>query len=284
MTRVSGPDRFATAAAAARAGFPGTANDVFVVTGTSWPDALAAGPAAASVDAPVLPVQRQAVPAAIAAELDRLQPRRAWVVGGPGVVDAAVLGDLRRRGIAVTRVSGADRYATAAAVAARFFPGVDGAFYASGADYADALAGGAAAAHRRWPLLLTARDAVPAATPRVGSQRVVLGGVAAVSERVRSDLGARRIAGRDRYATAAAVAREVFAQASVVHLATGLDFPDALAGTPVAARDGAPLLLAARTCVTPATRDAVTALGARSRVVLGGTAAVSEEAADLRTC
>jgi putative cell wall-binding protein len=204
--------------------------------------------------------------------------------GDPFAARQYGLDQVRAQPAWATSIAGTDRYSTAAAVAAQFFPEAAGAYYASGASYADALGGGAAAVHRGWPLLLTARDSVPSATAKVGSERIVLGGPSAVSEKVRTQLEARRVAGPDRYSTAAAIARDAFADAQVAYLATGLNFPDALAGTPAAARDSAPLLLAATTCVTQATKDAITGLGATSRVVLGGTAVVSDEAADLATC
>ena len=284
VTRLAGPDRFSTAVAVSRASFPSTANDVFLVTGTNWPDALSAGPAAASVDAPVLPVLRDAVPAVVADELQRLQPRRLWVVGGPGAVSDDLLRQLGQGTVTVTRISGGDRYATAAAVAQRFFPAPAGAYYASGATYADALGGGAAAARRGWPLLLTAPTAVPPTTPRVGTERIVLGGPTAVSETVRAQLGARRVAGTDRFSTADAIARDAWGASRVAYLATGLNFPDALAGAPAAARDGAPLLLARRDCVSSSTRDALTALQTRSRIVLGGIGVVGDSAAGLEVC
>ena len=284
VTRFAGRDRFATAAAVSAGSFPGTANDVFLVTGSNWPDALAAGAAAAERNGPVLPVLADNIPVPIVTELLRLDPVRAWVIGGRSAVGDAVLEQLRRRGIAVERISGEGRYETAAAVAATFFPAPDGAYYSSGASYADALGGGAAAAQRGWPLLLTAPDHVPAATPLVGEERIALGGPAAISDDVVTELQARRVAGADKYATAAAIALDAFPRSAVAYLATGLDFPDALAGASAAARDSAPLLLAARTCVTPVTRDAITALGASSRVVLGGTAVVTEQAAALTLC
>lgn len=284
VRRLAGAGRYDTAAAISRTSFPGTVSDVFIVTGENWPDALSAGPAAAEVDAPILPVQTNAVPSAISAEIDRLRPVRAWVIGGANAIADSVLDGLRARGIEVSRISGQDRYATASAVASRFFPNPAGAYYASGVTFADALGGGAAAAHRGWPLLLTAKDSVPAATLTVGTERIVLGGQAAISNAVQSQLGARRVAGEDRYATAAAIARDAFATAPVAYLATGLNFPDALAGTPAAARDDAPVLLAAQDCVTAATRDAFSRLGGTSRVVLGGTAAVTVRAAALTTC
>ena len=284
VTRFAGPDRYSTAVQVSRGSFPGTAEDLVVVTGTDWADALSAGPAAASLDGPVLPVAKDVVPAVVLEEVRRLRPARAWVIGGPGAVGEPVLARLRGLGIVVTRVSGRDRYITAAEVARTFFAGARGAYYASGASYADALGGGAAAARRGWPLLLTARDASPTSTPVVGAERIVLGGPAVISEAVRQLLGARRVAGADRYATAAAVALDAFGTADVGYLATGSSYPDALAAAPAASRDGAPLLLAAKDCVTRATREALVALGVTSRVVLGGTAAVGERAAALQTC
>jgi hypothetical protein len=64
------------------------------------------------------------------------------------------------------RIAGVDRYATAAAVSASAFsPGVAVAYVATGTSFPDALAGGAAAGLRDAPVLLVARDEVPAATP-----------------------------------------------------------------------------------------------------------------------
>ena len=284
VTRFAGPDRFSTAAAISRGSFPTTTEDVFIVTGGNWPDALAAGPAAASRHAPVLPVQARAIPQVISEEITRLQPRRAWIIGGASAIADDVLSHLRARGIDARRISGSDRYSTAAAVARTFLPQATGAYYASGQTYADALAGGAAAAHRRWPLLLTASDALPPSTPVVAGDRIVLGGTAVVSDRVRNQLDARRLSGADRYATGAAVALDAFPQARVTYLATGVNFPDALAGAAAAARDSAPLLLATGRCVTTTTSDAISLLGSTSRVVLGGTAAVSDAAANLHVC
>ncbi len=96
----------------------------------------------------------------------------------------------------VARWSGADRYATAAAVSAAAFPGgADVVFVATGANFPDALAGGPAGGALGGPILLTGKDSVPAATlaeiVRLGPQRIViLGGSAAVSEAVRAQLQA----------------------------------------------------------------------------------------------
>jgi hypothetical protein len=62
---------------------------VFIATGQSYPDALAGGPAAAKEGGPLLLV-RSFIPLATANELQRLGPARIVVLGGAGVVSAAV--------------------------------------------------------------------------------------------------------------------------------------------------------------------------------------------------
>ena len=117
--RVAGADRYATAAAVSAATFPAGVPAAFVVTGGSYPDALTAGPAAARAGGPVLLTGRDTLPAVTAAELDRLRPGRIVVVGGTGAVSESVRSALERHTDgAVTRVSGADRYATADTAAA----------------------------------------------------------------------------------------------------------------------------------------------------------------------
>ena len=126
----------------------------FVATGESYPDALAGGPAAARLGGPILLTQKGTLPAATVSELRRLKPKRIVVLGGTGVVSAAVEKALRAHTSGeVSRLAGADRYSTAAAVsAAHFGPGAPVAFVATGLDFPDALAGSAAGRVRPDPL------------------------------------------------------------------------------------------------------------------------------------
>ena len=190
---------------------------------------------------------------------------------------------------ATTRLAGADRYATAAAVsAARFAAGVELVFVATGEDFPDALAGGPEAARAGAPVLLVTRDALPAVTAAelrrlAPGGIVVLGGTAAVSSAVEQELAAiapvTRLAGPDRFATAAAIAARSPSTGGTVYVATGLGFADALAGGAAAAREGAPLLLVSRDGVPPVTSAALASLAPARLVVLGGTAAVSDAVA-----
>ena len=92
----------------------------------------------------------------------------------------------------VTRLGGADRYATAVAVsAATYSPGVSVVYLASGTGFADALAGAPAAGMQAGPVLLVTPTSIPAVVAteltRLHPARIViLGGTGAVSAAVQT--------------------------------------------------------------------------------------------------
>ena len=92
------------------------------------------------------------------------------------------------------------------------------------------------------------------------------------------DAGPRlvRVDGEDRYATAAAIADEVAPGVERVLLATGVDFPDALAAGPIAGSRGWPILLVEPDRLPEATADALDRLDPGAITVLGGPAAVAD--------
>lgn len=86
-----------------------------------------------------------------------------------------------------------------------------------------------------------------------------------------------RIQGSDRYESAVAVSKTAYpGTAPVVVVASGEDFPDALAAGPVAAMRGGPLLLTQAAALTAATRTEITRLKPSTIVIAGGTASVSD--------
>jgi putative cell wall-binding protein len=189
------------------------------------------------------------------------------------------------------RVGGVNRFATAATLSQRFFgPRVPVVYLATAEDFADALAAGPLAAGNG-PVLMVLRNEIPAATlaelRRLNPGRVVvLGGPAAVSDAVLDAARATttgsvtRLFGTDRYATAVAIAKTNHAQgASVVYVATGADFADALGGGPRAMRDGGPILLVQRDVIPSVTLAEIERLSPDRIVVLGGPDAVSEAVA-----
>jgi putative cell wall-binding protein len=115
---------------------------------------------------------------------------------------------------------------------------------------------------------------------------IIVGGTAAVSQGVQDAVEAdgfnvTRVAGPTRYETAAEIASEIGSVGQVGGLdtaiiASGANFPDALAGGPVAYAEGLPLLLVQPDSIPSATESALTDLGVEQVVILGGTAAVSD--------
>jgi putative cell wall-binding protein len=253
VARVAGADRYDTAARlAAAAG--GTGGTVVVASGVDFPDALAAAPFVAARDGALLLTRPTELPEPTRAELRRRAPDEIVVLGGSAAVTAAVVAELES--FAPTRrIGGADRFATAAAVAGEVASPGGTVYVVSGLTFADALAVGPVAGRDGAPLLLVVPDRIPAPTAAAldalrPAEIVVVGGSAVVGEAVAAALAeratVRRIAGRDRFETAAAVAAAAYPEPpGGAVIATGLAFADALAGGPAAARAGHPLLLVA---------------------------------------
>jgi len=246
------------------------------------------------------------IPAVVAAELDALDPGRIVVIGGSDAVSAGIAAQLRAYSTTVVRLSGADRYATAVAISKATYPAapVTEAFIATGLAFPDALSVAAVAGRDDAPLLLVPGNAanlsgvpvVEAELKRLHPSRIVLvGGTSAVSGGIAAELRAMfpsstvvRLSGPDRYATAAAVSAHSFVAGGhpVAYVATGLDFPDALAGAALAGFGEAPLLLVPGTKTDLDPYDVIetelTRLGPQQIVIFGGPGAVSPGlAADL---
>ncbi|WP_432571989.1 cell wall-binding repeat-containing protein [Kineococcus sp. SYSU DK005] len=260
IDRVAGVDRYMTAVQASQDHFPGSSTTTAVLaSGESPVDALAAAYVAGANGAPVLLTRPAALPAETSAELRRLGAARVVLAGDQRAISDDVARELGAEGLEVVRAGGVDRYETAAKLVAL---GPDAAprvvFVASSP--VDAAAASPLVAARRWPVLLTSRDAVPAATSAAlarfpGAEVVVLGDERAVSAATAAALGAdRRLGGTDRYATAVEVARYATANAGFTGRDVGLaagrlgprgdDLADALVAGPVLGRSAAPLLLA----------------------------------------
>lgn len=194
----------------------------------------------------------------------------------------------------VQRLAGIDRYATAAAISkASFSPGVPVAYVATGANFPDALAAGAAAVRRGGPVLLVSSSNVPGPTASelarldpaeivvVGGSSIVSAGVVAQLRTYATSGTVRRLAGATRYATAAAISRDAFPSGvTVAYVATGMNFPDALAGVAAAGSGGGPVLLTKPGELPAETAAELGRLNPDRIVVLGGTSVISGSVAN----
>ena len=287
-TRHAGAGRLKTAVDISQATYPTdhTAAAAVLARADDFADALAGAPLAAAVDGPLLLTSSGALDAVTADELRRVLPAGATVhlLGGRSALNDAVSDAVADLDLEPVRHGGGDRYETAAEVA-RQLPSPTAVVVANGLRFPDALAASSPAARDGMPVLLTAADHLPAATETVLADlhvatATIVGGTAVVEPAVKdrlTQLGIRqvdRVWGPDRYATAAAVLDRFFDRPTSVSLASGVTFPDALAGTRHAAAGGQPLLLSDPHLLPAATAGALAALAPTHLDVYGGTAAL----------
>ena len=197
VTRLAGPNRFATSAAISRSQFAGSDSVpvAYVSNGFKFPDALSASAIAGVNGGPILLVGPDSIPAEIAAELELLNPDKIVVLGSSASVSAAVFTTLGTyTDGSVSRLQGANRYATSAAISAsQFAPGVPVAYVTNGEKFPDALSASAIAGNNGGPILLVGADAIPGEIAdelgRLNPSRiVVLGSAASVSDAVFAQL------------------------------------------------------------------------------------------------
>ena len=290
VRRYSGAGRVETAAAVSGLG-RSVVETVVIARADAFPDALAGGPLANQLDAPLLLSDPATLSEAARAEIGRLAATSAVLLGGPAALSDEVVADLEELGLEVERVSGPTRYATAAAIAARLNSDDARVFLASGEGFPDALSAAGVASAVGAPVLLTTARGLPpetAAALAAETDVAIVGGRGAVSDVVLGEVDSlartvMRLSGPDRYATSAAVARHALtagASSEVTWVATGRDFPDGLVAGAAAGRDNGLLLLVDGHGLagSPATRDVIAEQAEQIRAlrVAGGRAAVTE--------
>lgn len=262
---VAGTNRIGTAIQASKLAFAsGSVDTVVIATALNWPDALGGAALAGAVDGPILLTNPTSLAPEVVAEIARLGANHAYILGGPSAVGAGVETALKGKLGAgnVKRLAGAGRYETARLIAAETVSALgatyDGnAFLATGANFPDALGASPLAAANGWPIYLvnpaTGADAtLKAALASDGADNVlVLGGTGVISDAVKNGLGVKstqRLSGDNRYDTARAVAMYGTGPAGGLSwnrlaIATGENFPDALAGGVLQGKSGSVLLL-----------------------------------------
>ncbi|MDR3270410.1 MAG: cell wall-binding repeat-containing protein [Peptococcaceae bacterium] len=243
--RLMGGDRYLTAVEISKQGWPLGAETVVLTTGADFPDALSAAPLARKVNAPILLVQADRAGSATLDEVKRLAAKKAYIIGGTGVISELIVKQLASIGISSVRLAGENRFDTSLAVAQEV--GLSkGLFITGGADYHDALSVASIAAAKGMPILLAPeRDLTPAQQEFVAKGNIPAtyiiedDGWNAVPEAV-----VDRFPDCEIISEATSYERNISVlerfredlDYSTLYVATGRDFPDALAAAALAAQ------------------------------------------------
>jgi putative cell wall-binding protein len=298
VTRIGGESRYDVAVGISEDYFAGGASVVYVATGTNFPDALSAAPAASLQGAPLLLVDTNVIPQSVRDELVRLGPDKIIIAGGPASVSDAVMAQLQTYATTVVRHSGENRYEVSNKITRDAFTSATVAYIATGATFPDALSASAAAGHVNAPVILvyglaTTLDADTADLLQdLGVTDIrIAGGPASVHPNIETALrnlpgvtSVTRLTGADRFVVSGATNRAAFTAADTVFLASGLNFPDALSGAAVAGAVGAPLYVIPPSCVPGYVIDDIANFGATEVRIFGGPASVTPAAAALTRC
>ncbi|WP_314147888.1 cell wall-binding repeat-containing protein [uncultured Leifsonia sp.] len=296
--RIYGATRYETAAAVSKATFAGTAPVVYIANGGGYVDAISAASAAAKAGGPLLLTQASALPVETRAELVRLQPSRVVFVGGTGVIPESIVTAVKSALPAATtaRASGIDRYETSRETIRSAFPAAEHVYIVDSLDWATALVAGNEAIHRGAPVIavrgsLTALDSATAAQIRgLAPQEVhVIGDTGKVSSGLYTSLTGLapkidRLTGTDKYDLVNRSALRAFTSASSAYLVSGADFPDALSVGVLAGKSDSPVFFSQKDCVKKATVDAISSLGVKKIVVIGGPLVLTENVVALKPC
>jgi len=302
-------DRYATAAAVAEATYS-SATKAIIVSGENFADGLSASVLSGAASAPVFLTQQAALPAVTAAAMGRVMGanKTVYIIGGENAVGAGVATTLTGLGYTVTRVSGADRAATAVAVATKAkdwaavgtHAGLNTAIVVNDSAWADAVVAGGLSEASLYPILMTNSDSLTASTSTAlgaGSlnikQVIIVGGTSAVSSAVETEILATqvssviRVGGTNRQDTAKLMAEKLtgtvasggWAWAKTkATIVTSNNFADALASAQFNGTNNSVLLYAADSVPTE-TNAYVSSTAVKAALTniyaIGGTSVIS---------
>lgn len=302
MPRLAGETRYETAGLLFDLGDWQQGGSIVLASGANYPDALAASALAGDLNAPIMLTDPNGLSSETEWRIQNLKPSRVYIIGGNAAVSASAecrVAQLAGSGANIQRIAGDTRYDTSLKVASSLSNPSDTVIVTTGTNYADALSISPYAFATGSPVVLCnpssgLSNAALKAIKKAGYKKaVIVGGTSAVPASVASQLKAQgignitRLSGDTRYATSAKIAEFELKQnvgftMDGAYLATGQNFPDALAAGALSGKHLAPLLL-----VDPGAREACSFLskykGGVSRVTfVGGTSAIGNaEAASI---
>ncbi|MBQ0058404.1 MAG: cell wall-binding repeat-containing protein [Lachnospiraceae bacterium] len=268
-------------------------NGMILVSGDNYPDALSAGSLSVAMGYPLLLVNDSALNSQLGFIKEKLvEGSTIYILGGTKAVSAAweeQLADYE-----VKRLAGNDRFETNNLVLEEMAAvrnqddQADRLLICYGWNYPDAVSASAVPGN----IMLSdgnslTEDQIAFLEENDFSEIYIIGGKAVMTSSFKNQVKevtgkeVKRVAGPDRFSTSAFIAAEFYSseETTQVMLANGYNFPDALAGGPLACISGAPILLAAPVNEHQAAWYLETHQKVRAMTLLGGQAAVSDETA-----
>ncbi|HWQ88562.1 MAG TPA: N-acetylmuramoyl-L-alanine amidase [Desulfitobacteriaceae bacterium] len=287
--RIAGKTRIETALLVSQKGWPEAAT-VILARADDFPDSLVAVPLAHNLDAPILLTYPSQLDPQVLAEIERLGAGHVVILGSARLMGDNITAVLDKEDISWERIGGIDRYDTAVQVAKRL-GSTSRVILASGENFPDALAISPYAGITETPILLTQKLTMPDVTKKEimeliagneAPETLVIGGEGVIPGVMLTGLpGVQRIAGNNRYETAAKVywfSEELFEQTRA-YLTTGENFPDGLVVGALAAKEKAPLFLSDPTGLPAMTYSALrgyAGIASATVSLIGGTSVLSE--------
>lgn len=301
VTRMDGGTggRIGTADSVAVSAF-GKAQNVILVNGYGYADAVSATPLAKQLNAPILLTAGGTLESEVASTIKSLGATKVYIVGGTGVVSPTIENTLKSS-YQVERIAGVtdtSRMGTNAEVAKKVLSlsGQKTGVLVNGQDgYADALSVASLAAQRGYPVLFATSQNIASVVKDVVSSNslnmLAVGGDAVLPQSVVDSVSGKKITENtpDRFATNLAVLNYFKTNSggvdfSTVYIAAGGatqdQFADALVASAAAAKTGSPLVLTglgAGTDQIAAAQDYIASNASEDSklIIVGGTASVS---------
>ena len=251
--RIAGKNRYESAAKISREQFT-NAKKVIVVNAQKYADSLSATTLSDGKYS-ILYTEKDTLPTATRNEIQRINPVEVYLLGGQQSIRSVIENILKKYSNKVTRIAGRNRYETSAKVAA--MSNKKNVVIASGENFSDPLYASSYAHSNNAKILLSSgktlsretRDYLLRNKSSIGKVTVVGGEQSISSATVRDIQSATgknvgRISGRNRYDGSVKVANSM--NKDKLFIASGEDFADALAISPLAQKLNAPILLSSK--------------------------------------
>jgi putative cell wall-binding protein len=260
LKQLAGLDRVDTSLLVAKEIYSDKKPDAIVLTSANdFPDGLVGSQLAYKYNAPLLLVNKsvmesQKVLDYISTNLNK--DKNIYLLGGTGAVSSSISDYLMAEGYNVIRLGGKDRYETNQKIVDYLKP-VKGTslVISNGEEFADALSISSVADIKGYSVLLNNKDTLQSNVRNYMTNIqpltiYILGQEGAISANIETEIKALnpnvsivRLGGKDRFETASKIA-DYFNLSTTITVASGINFPDALSGSVLAARKNSNIFLA----------------------------------------